>query len=447
VTGVAYEDDRPRTKWLVPELEQLQAQIDRTLRGKDNRILNMSRDQNVVLLWSGGADDPGTYYVFDRAARRMNIFASPYDRLDGARFSPVKSVRYAARDGLSIPAYLTLPQGREAKGLPLIVLPHGGPFIRDSHAFHPWVQFLADRGYAVLQPNYRGSTGYGRTYVERGYGEWGRKMQDDLDDGVAWLEEAGTIDPKRVCIMGASYGGYAALWGAIRNPELYRCAISLAGVTDVGGMLKYDSKFLIAKRYSKQWRKKVVGEQSRDLAAVSPLQQAARLNVPVLIAHGERDTNVPVDQGRKMVAALKARGAPVQSAFYPGEGHSFHRAEDSIDFLRRVEAFLEIHNPAAPAAPAAAAEPRLVSGAIGNDDLPLAERKKKDKREVGIRFLVTADGRVTRCAVSRASGSSALDSLACKLAEERFQYRPARDAAGERREAWLDHVITWQISA
>jgi dipeptidyl aminopeptidase/acylaminoacyl peptidase len=146
VEGVSYEDDRQRVKWLVPEMERLQAVIDRTLAGKDNRIVNMSRDGNVVLIWSGGADDPGTYYVFDRAARRMNLFASPYDKLDSVHFSPVKAVHYAGRDGLSIPAYLTLPAGREARGLPLTLMPHGGPFLRDSSVFTSWVQFLANRG-------------------------------------------------------------------------------------------------------------------------------------------------------------------------------------------------------------------------------------------------------------------------------------------------------------
>ena len=445
VAGVTYEDDRKRVKWLIPKLQSLQAQIDRTFKGKDNRIVNFSRDQNIVLIWSGGADDPGTYYVFDRAAKRMNIFASPYDRLNDVRFSTVKPVRYQSRDGLSIPAYLTLPAGREAKGLPLIVMPHGGPFLRDSYVFDPWVQMLANRGYAVLQPNFRGSTGYGRSYVERGYGEWGRKMQDDLDDGVDWLAGAGTIDPKRVCIAGGSYGGYAALWGAIRNPDKYRCAISLAGVTDVRAILKYDNKFVIAPRYTKLWRKKIVGEEARDLAAVSPLQQAARLNVPVLIAHGERDTNVPVDQGRKMVTALKGRGATVQSAFYPNAGHGFDRTDDSIDFLRRVEAFLDVHNPADPAAARPAREARLISGAIGDSDLPAEEQQKKAKRPVGIRYKVTADGRVTGCSVSRSSGTKALDVLACRLAEERFQYAPARNSSGEYQEVSLDHVVTWTI--
>jgi TonB family protein len=295
----------------------------------------------------------------------------------------------------------------------------------------------------VLQPNFRGSTGYGRAFVERGYGEFGKAMQDDLDDGVAWLARAGTIDPKRVCIMGGSYGGYAALWGAIRNPEIYRCAISLAGVTDVAAILKYDNKYLIARRYTKQWRKKIEGETSRDLGAVSPLQQAARLHVPVMVAHGERDYTVPVDQGRKMVAALKARGASVQSVFYPRAGHGFDRTEDSVDFLRRVEAFLEVHNPADPGAAAGEREARLVAGEIDNDDLPPAERVKKDKRKVAIRYTITADGRVTGCTISRSSGSGSLDALACKLAEERFQYSPARKADGERVAATAGREIDW----
>jgi TonB family protein len=165
----------------------------------------------------------------------------------------------------------------------------------------------------------------------------------------------------------------------------------------------------------------------------------------VLIAHGERDTTVPVDQSRKMIAALKGRGAVVQPAFYPNAAHGFDRTDDSIDFLNRVEAFLEVHNPAEPAAPRPAREARLIAGAIGDSDLPAEEQKKKAKRPVGIRYKVTADGRVTGCAVSRSSGTRALDTLACRLAEERFQYAPARNSSGEYQEVSLDHVVTWTI--
>jgi dipeptidyl aminopeptidase/acylaminoacyl peptidase len=345
--GVVYEDDRRRVHWLDPDMRRLQERIDRTFAGKTNIILGSSRDANRVLIWSGGADDPGTYYVFDRAARRMEAFASPHEQLFGRAFAPVRPVRYTSRDGLAINGYLTLPPGRAERGLPLIVMPHGGPFARDSWDFDAEVQFLASRGYAVLQPNFRGSTGYGRAFVERGYGQFGTGMIDDIDDGVEWLTGQGIVDRARVCIMGASYGGYAALWAPIRSPERYRCAISLAGVTDIRAMLRYDSRMMAAPRYAREWRRRVEGEERTDLAAISPLQQAARLRVPLLIAHGERDTNVPPSQSRQLVAALRRAGAAnVESVFYPKAEHGFTEPADSIDYLRRVEAFLARHNPA-----------------------------------------------------------------------------------------------------
>jgi dipeptidyl aminopeptidase/acylaminoacyl peptidase len=444
VEGAVYEDDRPRVEWLTPARRKLQATIDKALPGKVNRIIGESRDGNVVLIWAGAADDPGAFYVLDRKAKRMNAFAAPYNGLVDHRLSPVKPIRYAARDGLSIPGYLSLPAGRDPKGLPLIVMPHGGPFARDSYRFDPWVQLLASRGYAVLQPNFRGSTGYGRDYVERGYGQWGKAMQDDLDDGVAWLAKQGTIDPARVCIMGGSYGGYAALWGAIRNPETYRCAISFAGVTDIRGMLKYDAKFLMAPRYWKQWRNRIQGDDKRDLGAVSPLQQAARLSRPVLIAHGEKDSTVPVDQGRRLVAALRQRGASVLSAFYPGADHSLSSSADSADFMKRVEAFLQIHNPAGPAAKGPR-DPELVAGAI----LPgeIQPGKKAKRKAVDIRYLVTSDGRVTSCTIAGTSGAAAADKDACRIAEERFQYRPALAADGARQESWLTYSATLETPA
>jgi dipeptidyl aminopeptidase/acylaminoacyl peptidase len=358
--------------------------------------------------------------------------------------SPVKPVRYQARDGLGIPGYLALPIGREAKNLPLIVMPHGGPFARDSYAFDPLVQMLTSRGYAVLQPNFRGSTGYGRDFAERGYGEWGEKMQDDLDDGVRWLAADGTIDPKRVCIFGASYGGYAALWGGIRNPEIYRCAASFAGVTDIRAMLKYDAKGILASRYSKQWRQRVEGEEKRDLAAVSPLQQAARLDVPVLIAHGEQDSNVPVDQSRKLVAALKARKAPVYAAFYPTAGHGFDSSANQLDFMKRLEAFLEVHNPAgAPARGPRAAE-RVAGEVTSAELLQLAGKKAAARMAVGVKFLVEADGRVSGCSVATPSGSKAVDGGVCALIEDRFQYRPALLADGARQQGWVSESLAWE---
>ena len=441
IEAVRYEDDRPRIAWLDPDLAKVQADLDRTFPGKVNRIVSRSRDGNVALVWSAAAHDPGMFYIFDRKARRMDAFAAPFEKLVDARLAEMKPIRYKARDGLEIPGYLTLPPGGKAKNLPLIVMPHGGPFARDSYGFHPWVQLLATRGYAVLQPNFRGSTGFGRAFVEKGHGQWGTSMQDDLDDGVAWLAAQGTIDPKRVCLMGASYGGYAALWGAIRTPESYRCAISFAGVTDVREMLKYDKRMLTAPRYSKQWQKQVQGEEKRDLAAISPLQQAGRLNLPVFIGHGMNDTNVPFSHARKMVDALRKRGAPVQAAFYRRAGHDFERTEDSLDFMRRVEAFLEVHNPAAPAA-GAPREAQAVAARITLDDLDSGALKKAKAASATLRYTVTADGRVAGCTLAAPTGAKALDAALCAHAEETFQYRPARGADGRPQPAQASYTLS-----
>lgn len=213
-------------------------------------------------------------------------------------------------------------------------------------AGHSTQKYSSNRGYVVLQPQFRGSTGYGKDYLARGFGQWGRAMQDDIDDGMDWLVKQGIADAKRVCVMGASYGGYAALWGAIRNPERYRCAISFAGVFDVRAMLRWDAKQTGGGRYFKDWKKRVQGEEKQDLAAVSPLQQATRLKIPVLIAHGEKDDNVPPSQSKNMIKAAAANPGGVEAVMYPEAGHGFSRTQDSIDFMRRVEAFLAKHNPA-----------------------------------------------------------------------------------------------------
>jgi dipeptidyl aminopeptidase/acylaminoacyl peptidase len=358
--GVVYEDDRPRVRWLNQDMERLQARIDRSLPDHTNLIVNRSRDGNRVLIFSAAADDPGTYYVFDQAMLRMEIFASPYDNLVGRSFAPVRAVRYQSRDGLTINGYLTLPPGRGERGLPLIILPHGGPFLRDSWYFDPEVQFLASRGYAVLQPNFRGSTGYGRGFVERGYGQLGGGMLDDMEDGMDWLVGEGIADRGRVCIMGSSYGGYAAIWGAMRSPDRYRCAVSFAGPTDLRAMLRHDNRFFVARRYARERRLELQGEERLDLNAISPLRHPEMLRVPLLLGHGEQDATVPVDQGRRLIRALARNPVRVESVFYPKSAHGFSDASESADWMRRVEAFLAQHNPAGapPAAAVAAAGTR-----------------------------------------------------------------------------------------
>jgi dienelactone hydrolase len=346
LASVRYTDDRDRVLWLEPDMKTLQVKFDQAVPDAINRVVSRTPAGDRMIVRSTAAHDPGTYFLFDRRKMQMSPIARPYAELADRELSRTQSVSYRARDGLQIPAYLTLPAGRTAKSLPLIMMPHGGPFARDEWGYSPWVQFLANRGYVVLQPNFRGSTGYGRSFAEAGYGEFGRKMQDDLDDGVSWLVSSGTVDPKRVCMMGASYGGYASMWASVRNPTTYRCAISFAGVSDLPSMLSYDRKTLRANRYYQSWRDKIRGEDDFNLGSVSPLRSAEKVSVPLLIAHGTKDRRVPLNQSSRMHDALTKAGKPHEYVAYDGEGHGFEKEENSIDFLTRVDAFLAKHNPA-----------------------------------------------------------------------------------------------------
>lgn len=346
ISAIEYNDERPRVQWLEADMQKLQERLDRALPGKVNVTTDWSHDEKRVLVWSGGGSDPGLFYLLDRNSSQMHPVIDPYPDIDSAKLSEVKAVSYLARDGLSIPAYLTLPRGKAPKGLPLIVFPHGGPHFRDDGMYDSIAQFFASRGYAVLQPEFRGSTGYGKDFAGKGYGEWGKAMQDDLDDGVDWLAKSGQIDAKRVCIVGASYGGYAAMWGAVRNSDRYRCAASWAGVSDLPAMLRYDRKTFSATRYFKQWRSKVSGEGKADLSAVSPINFTAQIKIPIFIAHGEQDDNVLPKQSHAMVDALTKSGANVTSMFYKDSSHDFGSSADMEDWLKRLEAFLAKYNPA-----------------------------------------------------------------------------------------------------
>ena len=342
-----FTEDVSKVHWFDPAMKKVQAALDKAVPGAQPRIVSRSRDDTVMLVRVGSASDPGGFYVFDAKQKKLSPFGAVNDKLDPAALAPSRYVSYRARDGLEIPAYLTLPLGRGVKNLPLIVMPHGGPYdVRDDGSYDPDVQFLANRGYAVLQPEFRGSGGYGKAFYEKGEGQWGRAMQDDLDDAMDWLARQGTIDPKRVCVVGGSYGGYAALWGAVRNPERYRCAASFAGVSDLPRQLNYQVTFGISKRYRKDWRRIVRGEEAFDLRTVSPLHSVARLTVPVLLMHGDDDQRVPFNQSRLFADKLKATGKTYE--FYPlkGEGHGFSTSANHQQWLDRLEAFLAKHNPA-----------------------------------------------------------------------------------------------------
>ncbi len=259
----------------------------------------------------------------------------------------VRRITYTAADGLEIVAYLTLPRGREAHKLPLIVLPHGGPASHDTRSFDWWSQALADQGYAVLRPNYRGSNVTERL-LEAGYGQWGRKMQTDLSDGVRYLGKEGVVDPARVCIVGASYGGYAALAGITLDPGIYRCAISVAGLSDLGRMLHWegsgglDSRF-ITRYWGRFWG--VSGSTDPVLDGLSPVKHVNAANVPLLLIHGRDDTVVPFEQSQMMFDAMKGGKKVVELVTLKKEDHWLSRGETRLQMLETSVAFLRAHNP------------------------------------------------------------------------------------------------------
>jgi dipeptidyl aminopeptidase/acylaminoacyl peptidase len=286
------------------------------------------------------------YALVDRATLRANWISIAYDDVKAADISPVQPVSYKAKDGLALTGYLTLPAAKPAKNLPLIVFPHGGPAARDEPAFDWWAQAMASRGYAVLQVNYRGSNGFGWPFLSAGFGEWGRKMQTDLSDGVRYLAAQGTIDPKRVCIVGASYGGYAALAGATLDPGIYRCAVDVSGISDMRRFVVWakTESDVSSQRY---WDRFVGANGPADprLAAISPAAHAAAADAPILLIHGKDDTVVPFEQSQIMADALKKAGKPYEFVVLNHEDHWLSRGETRLQMLQATMDFVEKNNP------------------------------------------------------------------------------------------------------
>ena len=340
VAGFRVTDKRNHIQWLDPDLKDIQSGLDQTLGAGNGRIISWNRDRKKILVDVGTPAQAGGLYYWNTDGVRMDRVAWNNTTLKSRTLSPVSTVEYKARDGTAIEAVLTMPRGRPTKGLPLIVMPHGGPGARDSEEFDWWAQYLAELGYAVIQPNYRGSTGYGKAFHDLGKGEWGLKMQDDLIDAISWAAAQGIADPKRVCIVGASYGGYAAMRGAQRDGGHYRCAVSYAGISDLGAMLRYDRN-LLGRGVVDYWKK-----QAPDFTAVSPKFHAAEFGAPILIAHGVEDKRVPVKQSRMLVGELQKAGKPFEYLEQKLGDHHFSRSEDRIEFLKAVKAFLDKYNPA-----------------------------------------------------------------------------------------------------
>ena len=345
--GLLIDGDKPETVWLDEKRARLQATIDRSLpAGAVNTVRPLPDNQAFIVSRSGS--DPGTYYLFDETQRALREVERPRSWIKPEQMGRVEPLRYKARDGLEIPAYLTLPAGKTAKGLPLVVWVHGGPWARDEFGWDPDAQFFASRGYAVLQPNYRGSTGFGRKHFNASLKQLGQSMQDDVTDGVRKLIADGTVDPARVCIGGGSYGGYATMMGLVREPSMFKCGINVVGVVDLKWWIDigYTDFNLGDAEGATAYLKRTVGDPVADAAmmeANSPRLLADRIKAPVLIVHGGGDMRVPIAHAEAMRDALKAKGKEVEWLVFPDEGHGFMKESSRAEYYRRMEAFLAKH--------------------------------------------------------------------------------------------------------
>jgi dipeptidyl aminopeptidase/acylaminoacyl peptidase len=332
-----------------PDTKGLLTAIDQALPERFNHLLQFSADGRRYLLHSSGNGVPGQYLVGLRDKGTLSLLAETYPALADRPLPRKRGFTVTGRDGTRLPVLLTLPVGREPSKLPLVLLPHGGPISVDGGEFDPWVQFLADRGYAVLQVNFRGSSGLGHAHMSAGLKRWGLEMQNDLSDAVRWAIERGTVDPARVCVVGASYGGYAALMGGATTPELYRCVVSFAGVSDLLDLASYQSQYVngsevFAQQVGSSW-------SDRDqLKATSPRRLAAQFKAPVLLIHGTLDRSVPFEQSEGMADALERSGKPVRFIKQKDGNHHLSNQAHRTQFFQELEAFLAEHLGSEPAA-------------------------------------------------------------------------------------------------
>ena len=343
ITGVSFDVDRIGYHFFDSGRKALQEFLDTRLPGYENRLISSCRDESRFVVHSGSDRHMGRYYLLDAQKQKMELTElfeiSPW--LDETQMAEMRPIRYTSRDGLTIRGYLTLPVGVEASNLPTVVNPHGGPWHRDSWGFNPEIQFLANRGFAVLQMNFRSSTGYGRKFWEAGFGQWGLAMQDDITDAVHWAIDQGIADPDRVGIYGGSYGGYAVLAGLTRTPELYACGVSYVGVSNLFTWMEAIPPYW---KIYREMLHEMVGHPERDaerFRQTSPFFNADKIAAPLFVAQGANDPRVPKQESDQIVEALRDRGVHVEYMVKDNEGHGFHNEENRFDFYRGMERFLK----------------------------------------------------------------------------------------------------------
>jgi len=345
--GIRHLTDSLGTHWLDQDMQALQDHLDQILPNTVNLLTPPARPGSPWLLVEAYSDIfPLRTMLYNSATKQLTAIGASHPQIEPAQMAHRKLVHYAARDGLDIPAWLTLPQGT-GKNLPLVMLVHGGPYTRGaSWGWDAEAQFLASRGYAVLQPEFRGSTGFGSRHFRAGWKQWGLKMQDDIADGARWAIAQGVADSKRICIAGASYGGYATLMGLVNDADLYKCGVDWIGVTDI--KLLYEPGWFTLDDLDQEWKRygmpALVGDQVKDaeqLKATSPLLQAARIKQPLLLAYGGADQRVPLQHGTRFYQAVKQTNPGVEWIEYEEEGHGWALPKNRIDFWGRVEKFLD----------------------------------------------------------------------------------------------------------
>ena len=341
----------PQQFWFDAQWAQLQASVDQVLPHRINILSGDPKKQ--VLIYSYGDVEPGEWLLLDTAKMTLRDVVRSRPSIDPLKMRPMASISYPAKDGLIIPAYLTRPND-VSRPAPTVIMVHGGPQVRDQWGWDADVQLLAAHGYVVLQPQFRGSSGFGRKFLEAGYGQWGLAMQDDITAGVEYLIQAGIADPARICIYGASYGGFAALSGLVKTPQLYRCGVSFAGVSDIAYMFA-DSSDRVHDKVMRQYMRSHIGDPERNkeqFEQVSPLLHADRIEVPVLLMHGDADQRVPISHMEKMKRALERNHKYVESLTFEDEGHGLQYIKNQQKFYETLFAFLDKYlMPAAPVPP------------------------------------------------------------------------------------------------
>jgi len=340
--ATSYDDERQRIYWKDKAFEADYKYLQKQLPGKEIGFGSSTKDEKLWIISASADTDPGSTYLFDRSTKKLTLQYQARETLNRAYLAPMKPVKYPSSDGLEIPAYLTLPKGVEAKNLPAVILPHGGPWYRESWGYDAFAQFLANRGYVVLQPNFRGSTGYGKKFIDAGNKQWGNKMQDDLTWGAKYLIAQGIADPKRVGIMGGSYGGYATLAGVAFTPDVYAAGVSIVGPSNLITLLESIPPYWeqIRKVFYERMGDPNTPEGKAQLLRQSPLSAAAKIKTPLLVIQGANDPRVNKRESDQIVIALRDRGFPVEYMVAPDEGHGFARPVNNMAMFASAEKFL-----------------------------------------------------------------------------------------------------------